>query len=76
VGNFARQHGIKLKEKAHFSVLGRGTVAGETVLLVLPQTFMNLSGKAVKEIITRERVDPDKILVVCDDINLEMGRSG
>lgn len=74
VENLARENRIKIKEKAHFSLIGRGKIAGEDVILVLPQTFMNLSGKAVKEVFAREGADIRDILVVCDDINLEMGK--
>ena len=72
--NLAKEHKIKMKEKAHFSIIGRGKIKGEDVVLMLPQTFMNLSGKAVKEIYSREGKDPGDILVVCDDINLELGK--
>lgn len=72
--NLAKENKIKMKEKAHFSLMGRGKIKGEDAILVLPQTFMNLSGKAVKEIYSREGKDLSQILVVCDDINLELGK--
>ena len=75
VESLAKAHKIKMKEKAHFSRIGRGRVGGEDVILVLPQTFMNLSGKAVKEIVTHEGADPGDLLIVCDDVNLELGKT-
>lgn len=72
--NLAKENGIKIKEKAHFSLIGRGKISGRDVVLILPQTFMNLSGKAVKEVYSREGNDISEILVVCDDINLELGK--
>lgn len=72
--NLAKENKIKMREKAHFSLIGRGKISGEDVVLVLPQTFMNLSGKAVKELYSRECKDISEILVVCDDINLELGK--
>ena len=69
----AKDNKIKLKEKLNFSITGRGRIEGEEVTLVLPQTFMNLSGNAVGEIMHRSTKKVEDILVVCDDINLELG---
>ena len=70
---FAKDNKIKMKQARHFSVSGKGKVAGIDVLLVLPQTFMNLSGNAVGELFGREVKNVEDLLVVCDDINLELG---
>ncbi len=69
----AKDNKIRMKQARHFSVSGKGKVAGIDVLLVLPQTFMNLSGNAVGELFGREVKDVEDLLVVCDDINLELG---
>ena len=74
VKEFAKECGINMKKKMHFSLLGRGKVSGEDVTLVLPQTYMNLSGNAVGELVRREVKDLKDIVVVCDDINLELGK--
>src|SRR6185436_13750304 len=47
---------------------------GEKVLLVKPETFMNLSGKAVRQIVDFYQADLDNLLVVCDDFNLPLGK--
>jgi PTH1 family peptidyl-tRNA hydrolase len=47
---------------------------GETILLVKPQTYMNLSGQAVRQVLDFYQVAPDSLLVVCDDINLPLGK--
>lgn len=47
---------------------------GRTVILLKPTTYMNLSGKAVKYWMTKEKVAVDKVLVVTDDINLPIGK--
>lgn len=70
----AKKHGIRLGKALHFSRVGRGVIAGEEVLLALPQTFMNLSGKAVGELYRAEAQDAARLLVVCDDIHLELGK--
>jgi len=69
----AKDNKIRMKQARHFSVSGKGKVAGIDVLLVLPQTFMNLSGNAVGELFGREVKNVEDLLVVCDDINLELG---
>lgn len=70
----AKESGIRIKEKLHFSLAGEGKIAGEDVLLVLPQTFMNLSGNAVKELIPVRTKDLSDLLVICDDINMGLGK--
>jgi PTH1 family peptidyl-tRNA hydrolase len=46
----------------------------EKVLLVKPETFMNLSGRSVREVIDFYQLDVDNLLVVCDDVNLPLGK--
>lgn len=74
VERLAKDNKIKIKEKLHFSLVGRGRIDGEDVVLALPQTFMNLSGNAAGEIMTRYKNRIEDLLVVCDDINLELGK--
>ena len=47
---------------------------GEKILLVKPETFMNLSGRCVREVMNFYQVAVADLLVVCDDINLPLGR--
>jgi peptidyl-tRNA hydrolase, PTH1 family len=47
---------------------------GEKVLLVKPQTFMNLSGRCVRQAMDFYQLAPEDLLVVCDDINLPLGK--
>jgi peptidyl-tRNA hydrolase, PTH1 family len=47
---------------------------GQKVLLVKPETFMNLSGRCVRQILDYYQVPPADLLVVCDDINLPLGK--
>lgn len=69
---FANQESIsfqtqKLGEVAEFKIKGR------TVLLLKPNTYMNLSGKAVKYWMEKENIEKDNILVITDDLNLSFG---
>lgn len=47
---------------------------GEKVLLVKPETFMNLSGRAVRQVVDFYKVPVEHLLVVCDDFNLPLGK--
>lgn len=58
----------------HKALTQKVSVAGEEVLLVKPQTFMNLSGEAVQALMTWYKVKADHLLVFSDDINLDVGR--
>jgi PTH1 family peptidyl-tRNA hydrolase len=57
----------KLGEVAEFKIKGR------TVLLLKPNTYMNLSGKAVKYLLDKENIEKDNMLVITDDLNLSFG---
>ncbi|HPA73854.1 MAG TPA: aminoacyl-tRNA hydrolase [Spirochaetota bacterium] len=69
----ADAHGIALGEKKFSSVCGSGTLCGEKILLMLPQTFMNNSGTAVKAAMDYYAAEADSLIVVHDDIELPFG---
>ena len=56
------------------ALVGEATIAGKRVLLMKPQTLMNLSGDAVYEAATFYKIAPENIIVMSDDINLDVGR--
>ena len=70
----AKENSIKIRQKLNFSLVGKGRVSGEDVVLAMPQTFMNLSGNAVKELAASQIKDLSGLVVICDDINLELGK--
>ena len=74
VCGLAKDNKIKLRERGHFSIMGKGRINGAEVALVLPQTFMNLSGNSVGELLAHDMKNTDDLLVICDDINLGLGR--
>lgn len=74
VKELAKDNRIKLKEKRYAALMGRGRMAGEEVTLVLPQTYMNRSGDTVGDLVREEIKDMADLIVVCDDINLKLGR--
>lgn len=56
------------------SLVGEATIAGKRVLLMKPQTFMNLSGEAVVEAAKFYKISIENIVVLSDDVNLDVGR--
>lgn len=71
----SKEYGIKLKGEAGlYSLVAKGKIEGNDIVLAKPLTFMNLSGVAVKALIKRYKLDLADLLVVCDDMDLELGR--
>lgn len=70
----AEKAGVKIDRSAHKGLTGRGVLEGRGVLLLKPETFMNLSGESVREAAAFYKIPPEKILVLCDDISFEPGR--
>lgn len=69
----ARRHGVELSRRRMRAQYGRGRVAGEECLLVKPQTFMNDSGDAVARVLMFYHLPVDSVLLICDDLNLDLG---
>ena len=61
-------------KKSYNALLARGTFAGQSVLLVKPQTYMNLSGESVAPLVKYSNAKPSDLLVIQDDIDLPVGR--
>jgi len=53
--------------------MAKGTFKGRQLVMIMPTTYMNLSGKAVKHWLNAEDIAPDHCLVVCDDLDLPVG---
>ena len=66
--------GIKVNKLKFKSLIGEGNIGSEKVVLIKPQTYMNLSGEAVMQAINFYKPDHDKIFVIYDDIDLDVGR--
>ena len=71
----ADKYNISVTDKKHKALCGSGVIEGMKVLLVKPQTYMNLSGESVAEVMNFYKLDPDEeMIVIFDDISLEPGR--
>lgn len=61
----------KEKFKAHY---GEGRIGSEKVILIKPQTFMNLSGESIREFVEFYKLDSENLIVIYDDISLPVGK--
>lgn len=71
----AKAYNIKLDSKKHKALSGTGLIEGYKVVLVKPQTYMNLSGESVREFIDYFNCEPEtELIVLYDDIDLEVSQ--
>ncbi len=74
VGEAASKLDVKFKKKECEASVAEAFVGGEKVLLARPMTYMNASGRAVKQLMAKYKVDPLHLLVVYDDYDLPKGK--
>jgi peptidyl-tRNA hydrolase, PTH1 family len=73
VDNLAEQANIRVTRPEAKSQVGLGQIAGQEVVLAKPQTMMNLSGLAVRELMQRTDCQLSDVIVICDDFALPWG---
>jgi len=73
VDRLAEHMGIRVTRPEAKSLAGRGSWAGHEVVLAKPQTMMNLSGLAGRELVRRVECSPAELIVICDDVALPWG---
>ena len=74
VDRLAEKYQIAVDTKKHRALIGKGVIEGQKVLLVKPQTYMNLSGEAVREAVQFYKIPADHVLVIYDDVSLPVGK--
>ncbi len=71
----ADKYDIAMGERKHKAIIGKGYIAGQKVVLVKPQTYMNLSGESIRAVIDFYKVDEkSELIVISDDVSLDVGR--
>ncbi len=70
----AEKYGCSFSKSKYDAVFGECEICGERCIIAKPQTFMNLSGKAVVAISAFYKIPAEKIIVIFDDISLDIGR--
>lgn len=74
IDELSRRYSIQVDKSRFHALTGTGIVKGVRVLLMKPQTFMNLSGQAIKAAASYYKIPPERILVVFDDVTLSVGK--
>ncbi len=76
IDELARQLNAAMSvDKSHFGAVGRATVKGQTIWLLQPQTFMNLSGKSLASLAKFFKIAPAEILVIHDELDIPTGQA-
>jgi peptidyl-tRNA hydrolase, PTH1 family len=73
VDELANRGSIRVERPEAKALVGRGKLAGEDVLLAKPQTYMNLSGISVRELLEKYELGPGDLLVLWDEVQLPFG---
>ena len=75
IETLAEEENIRVLEKKHKAITGKGVIAGQKVILAMPQTYMNLSGESVRELVDYYKIDEkNELIVISDDISLNPGQ--
>ncbi len=74
VGDVAEKLGVKFKKKECEASVAEAFVGGEKVIIARPVTYMNNSGRAVKQLMAKYKIAPENLLVLYDDYDLPKGK--
>lgn len=74
INQLAKQYKIEVIKKKFKGLYGKGIIEGEEVILLKPQTFMNLSGESIREVMQFYRLHIDQLIVIYDDIDIQPGK--
>lgn len=74
VDMLAEKYGFAVKKLKFKSLLGDAEIGGHRCLVLKPQTYMNLSGEAVRDAAQFYKIPPERIVVLFDDISLDVGK--
>ncbi len=73
INKIADQYGIEVKKKKFDSLYGEGKIGQEKVILLKPQTYMNLSGKAILQVVQFYKISMEEVFIIYDDMDIEPG---
>ncbi len=74
VDQFARAHDLEFSRRRFNALLAEGDTAGQRIMIVKPQTYMNASGGAVGKLFAFYKIAPHDLLVIYDDLDLPLGK--
>ncbi len=74
IDRIANDHGINIRNRQCRALTARATISGEPVVLAKPETYMNLSGLSVRELVAEHQVDVERdLILIYDELDLPLG---
>ncbi|MNT13557.1 Peptidyl-tRNA hydrolase [compost metagenome] len=73
INKIAKKFKISVNKNKFDGIYGKGTIGNEEVILLKPQTFMNDSGKSIRQVMNFFKIGSDNLIVIFDDIDIEPG---
>lgn len=74
INKIAEQYGLKINKNKFQGLYESAIIEGQKVILIKPQTYMNLSGECVKQFVDFYKIQKEEILVIYDDMDIEPGK--
>ena len=74
VDELAEKHGFKINKLKFKALIADTVINSHRVIVMKPQTYMNLSGEAVREAVNFYKIPPENVIVIFDDISLDVGK--
>ena len=74
INKIAKEYNIEVNKKKFDALYGEGFIENEKVILLKPQTYMNLSGKSIIQVVNFYKIPVENIFVIYDDIDVEPGK--
>ena len=73
INKIAKQNDIQINKTGFDGIYGKGEICGQTTILLKPQTYMNLSGTSISKIMNFYKIDPQNLIVIYDDMDIDIG---
>lgn len=73
INEIAKKNNIEVNKSKFKGLYEKAIIQGEKVILLKPQTYMNLSGESVREFVNFYQIESEKIIIIYDDIDTEKG---
>lgn len=74
INKIAKEYNIEVNKKKFDALYGEGFIENEKVILLKPQTYMNLSGKSIVQVVNFYKIPMENVFVIYDDIDIEPGK--
>lgn len=74
VDELATRWSIDMHSKKHHARFGKGCIASDSAIMLKPETFMNLSGTSIADVINFYKIEPQEVVVIVDDLDLPLGQ--